>query len=326
MGGQLRWRAGAYSAGILLACAIGACSDSTEPSPGPGPSSGCSATVQLSESTVDLAAKQIRLTIATPPSCQWFVTTPTWVSVVSKHSGSGSYSNGVGTGEVTLWLQVAAATSARQGWIAVRSSDGNTGATLYQEAECVFRTDPHFLESNEAGGRRSVGLTTLPTCAWSFDMPAWIRVEPSSGTGSATLTIDVSPTDSPRAGVISTAGRSIGVRQTPAGMSSVVAFATLGCGTLRPGERRTGLCYYEVVPATNPTSSQVSLTVDLRALGWGDNYTLNPDIGTSGLGFFVDVRVEASVVPGVKAIPLTARDAQGRTTTAVAMLSILPPK
>jgi hypothetical protein len=85
-------------------------------------------------------------------------------------------------------------------------------------------------------------------------------------------------------------------------------------------------CYFEVVPATNPTSSQVTLAVDLRALGWGDNYTLSPDMGTSGLGFFIDVRVAASVLPGLKAIPLTARDAQGRTAAATAILSVLPPK
>jgi hypothetical protein len=95
---------------------------------------------------------------------------------------------------------------------------------------------------------------------------------------------------------------------------------------IRPGESKVGLCYVEVVPAANPTSSQVSLTLDMRPLGGSENYRLNPDWGTSGLGFFADMGATADVLPGLKVIPLTTRDGQGRTATATAILNVLPPK
>lgn len=332
MGLKARWRTGACSAGILLACAVAACSDSTEPGPGSGPSGACAPTLQLSQSVVDLSAlQQIRLTVTAPPNCQWTVVRPQWVRVVSQYSGSGSYNTQtqVGTGTVTLWLQLEPATAPRYSTMSVsvlNSSVPLSTVWLYQEDGCSFRTDPQFLQFDGAGGRASVGLSASPPCAWSLDMPTWIRVEPQSGSGSATLAIDVAPTESPRAGLISTAGRSLGVRQTPAGMSPVFAFARLSCGAIRPGESIVGLCYFEAVPATNPASSQIGLALDMRPLGGSDNVGLNPDMGTDGRGFFVDVRAGASVLPGLKAIPLTARDAQGRTATATATLSVLPPK
>ena len=329
---KLRCRTGAFSAGILLACAIAACSDSTPTSPTSPPTNpaACAPTLQLSQSTVDLnPTRQIWLSVSMPDACQWSVTTPPWVAVISKQGGTGTYSNGVGTGPVSLWLQVGPTNAARDGSITARGLSEpvqSASVRVYQEASCSYAASPVTVRFNEVGGTMPVSLTTSTACAWSFDAPPWITVTPSSGIGSATITIGVSPTEAPRAGLVSAPFRSVGVLQTPAGISPVFAFAQLSCGALRPGESQTSLCYFEAAPATNPTSGPVSFVVDLRALGWGDNYRLGPDIGTSGLGVFVDVRVAESVVPGVKAIPLTARDAQGRTATATAMLSILPPK
>ena len=311
---------------MLVVCAAAACGNKTEPSPAVAPSTEsarCSRTLELSDSVVDLSAKQIRLTVTTAASCQWTIATPSWVWVVSQYSGSGTYANGVGTGNVEVFLQVTAATSARDGEIRVLDSTVH----LYQEELCAFKpTNRQPLEFGEAGGRASVPLSISPACEWSFDMPAWIRVEPASGSGSATLTIDVAPTDSPRAGLIATAGRSYGVRQTPAGMAPVLAFQALSCGTIRPGEKKVNLCYFEVWPAANPTSTQITLGVDKRPLG-GSNYpSISPDLSTLGLGFSVDMGATPDVLPGLKAIPLTARDAQGRTATATALVSVMPPK
>lgn len=323
---ELRWRTGALSAGIALACAVAACSNSREPGPGTGPSGACAPNVQPSQAVVDLSAQQIRLTVTAPASCRWAVKTPAWVSSVSKDGGAGTYSNAIGSGEVTLLLQVAAATSARQGWFSVVAGDYSTGATVFQEAECMFRTDPPFLEFDAAGGIKSARLTALPSCAWSLAMPAWIRVEPASGTGSTALMIEVAPADSPRVGLVSTAGRSLGIRQTPAGMSPVLAFEQVWCGTIRPGETKVALCHVYTAPATNPISSGVGLTLDIRSLGGSESFGLNPDIGTFGLGFLVDMGVAASVLPGLREIPMTVRDAQGRTASATMLLNVLPPK
>ena len=326
---QVRWCTGAVAVGTLLVCAVAACSNKTEPSPAAAPSTasaGCATALELTQSVVDLKAfQQIRLTVTAPSTCQWALTAPSWVQIVSQYSGPGTY----GTGTATFWVQVASATSARQGAISVLNTirtETWLSVMLYQEDECSFKVSPGTVTFDAAGGRKSVALSTPPGCAWSFDAPAWTRIEPASGTGNATLMIDAEPTQSPRAGSISMAGLSVGVLQTPVGMSPLLAFSNLSCGSLRPGERKTGLCYFDVAPGQNPTSSQIGLAVDLRALGWGDNYTLNPDMGTNGHGFFVDVRIAANVAPGLKAIPLTARDAQGRTATVTFTLSVLPPK
>jgi hypothetical protein len=252
------------------------------------------------------------------------------VSVVSQYSGPGSYINFVGgTGTVTLWLQVQPATSAREGTISVslmNSSAPLDWERLYQEDGCSFRTEPRSLQFDGAGGRRSVALSALPDCAWSIETPAWIQVEPASGSGNATLTIDVAPTDSPRAGLISMPGRSLGVGQTPVGMSPVFAFSSLRCGNIRPGEVKVTLCWFYVIPATNPASSIINMVADTRAIGGPENRPVQREMFTGGSEFSLDVGVGSSVLPGLKAIPLTARDEHGRTATATATLTVLPPR
>ena len=73
-------------------------------------------------------------------------------------------------------------------------------------------------------------------------------------------------------------------------------------------------------------STDVTLVADMRALGGPEDYGLIRQSSTNGLGFSVDWRLSSTVGPGLKAIPLTARDAQGRTAAATATLSVLPPK
>ena len=337
MGLKVRWRIGASVAGILLAVtAAAACSNSAEPtpgpdaSPGPGPSSACTATLQLSQSTVDLAATEIQLTVTTGATCQWGIGVPVWMWADRQVGGSGTFANyagagsgnGSGTGSVTLALLVASATSARQGEIHVTG----TSVRVYQEGSCSYAASPVHVNFDRPGGRRSVSLTTSPACAWSFDAPAWINVTPASGSGSAMLTIDVAPTETPRAGLVSTAGRSIGVHQTPAGMSPLFGFSQIFCQGLRPGEVKPGLCWFFAEPSTNPTSTDVTMVADMRALGGPEALALLRESGTNGLGFSVDWRLSSTVVPGLKAIPVTVRDAQGRTATATFTLSVLPPK
>ena len=337
MGLKVRWRIGASVAGILLAVtAAAACSNNTGPtpgpdaSPGPGPSSACTPTLQLSQSTVDLAATEIQLTVTTGATCQWGIGVPVWMWADRQVGGSGTFANyasagsgsGSGTGSVTLALLVASATSARQGEIHVMGSS----VRVYQEASCSYAASPVSLRFDGVGGTRSVSLTTSPACAWSFDAPPWITVTPSSGTGSATLMIGVSPTGAPRAALVSTAGRSIGVHQTPAGMSPLFGFSQIFCQALRPGEVKPGLCWFFAEPSTNPASTDVTMVADMRALGGAEDNGLLRQSSTNGLGFSIDWRLSSTMVPGLKAIPVTARDAQGRTATATAIISVMPPK
>ena len=322
MGANLSARTGALSAGILLACAVAACSDSTPTTPS---GAACTATLELSRSTVELRAwDQIsRLTVTAPAGCTWTLSRPSWVGIASRDSGD--FSGGGGTGTVTIGLSASPSTFARSGEIGVL----NATVTLYQEDACSFRTDQQFFDLDGAGGHRSVALTASPGCAWSLQMPPWIHVTPASGTGSATLAIDVEPTDSPRAGLISMVGRGVGVRQTPTGrgMSPLFAFSNLHCDSIRPYELKIMSCWFFVVPATNPTSSSIRMVADMRAVGGTDNDPLVLETYTQGLGFIVDFRLESlSVSPGLKSIPLTARDAEGRTATATATFVVPPPK
>lgn len=332
---MLRSRTGACSAGILLACAVAACSDSTPTSPTSPPTdpAACAPTLQLSQTTVGLRpTNNIWMTVTAPSLCQWTVDLPYFVSFVSQKGGSGTYFYGPGTGTVEVWLQVQPATSPRYATMGVRLRNSILpvpGSTvwLYQEDGCTFRTEPQSLQFDGAGGRRSVALSALPDCAWSIETPSWIQAEPASGSGNATLTIDVAPTDSPRAGLISMPGRSLGVSQTPAGMSPVFAFSTLRCGNIRPGESIVTLCWFYVIPATNPASSIIPVVADTRAIGGPENRPVLREMFIGGsVEFSLDVGVGSSVLPGLKAIPLTARDEHGRTATATATLTVLPPR
>jgi hypothetical protein len=319
--------------GVPLVLLIGsACHHQTptEPSstastttPGSPPALTCSVTLQLNQSTVDLNAVQIRLTVTASATCQWSFTTPTWVSVVSKYDGTGTYVGTVGTGTMTLWLQVAPSTSARDGEISV----GTSSVRLYQQPQCSLTLQQlGWLAFDQTGGQASVALSaSLSTCDWSFDAPSWISVRPSAGTGSATVMVDVAPSDSARTRFISVAGYSLGVRQTPTGEAKPFAFVLLRCGTIRPGESIVGLCQFILQPGTNPTSSDVKVIADMRAVGGSGDRQLVSGPGDSGLGFTVDVHVPADMPPGLKPIPLTTYDAQGRTATATATIQVPPP-
>jgi hypothetical protein len=237
----------------------------------------------------------------------------------------GDFSGGVGTGTVTIPLNASPWTVARSGEISVL----NATVTLYQEDACSFRTDRQFFDLDGGGAHRSISMTASPGCAWSLEMPAWIHVTPASGTGSATLEIDIEPADSPRAGLISMPGRGIGVRQTPTGrgMSPIFAFSNVYCDSTRPYEIKRLDCWFFVVPAANPTSSGITMVADMRAIGRSDNYPLPLDTYTQGLGFIFDPALESlNLPPGLKSIPLTARDAQGRTATATVSFVVPPPR
>jgi hypothetical protein len=314
--------------GIPLVLLIGfACNHQTPTEPSSTASASttptCSTMLQLNQSTADLKAVQVTLTVTAPATCQWSVTTPSWVSVVSKCGGTGTYAGTVGTGTVTLWLQVASSTSARDAEIAV----GTSSVHLYQQPQCSMTLQPlGWLVCDLTGGRTSVALSASPsTCDWSVDAPSWIGVRPSAGTGSATITADVAPSDSTRTGLISIPGYALGVTQTPTNEVRPLGFVELQCHAIRPGESIVGLCRFILQPGTNPTSSDVKLIADMRAVGGSENCQLLEEWKEPGLDFWVDVRVPADVPPGLKPIPLTAYDAQGRTATATATIPVLPP-
>jgi hypothetical protein len=108
-------------------------------------------------------------------------------------------------------------------------------------------------------------------------------------------------------------------------MSPLFAFSNLHCDSIRPYELKIMSCWFFVAPGTNPTSSGIRMVGDMRAVGGTDNDPLVLETYTQGLGFITDFRLESLSV-GLKSIPLTARDAEGRTATATATFVVPPAK
>ncbi len=77
-----------------------------------------------------------------------------------------------------------------------------------------------------------------------------------------------------------------------------------------------------VTPGANPTSTGISVTVDLTAIGGAAGQAMT----NGGNGTFT---YEATVAPGTqagdKALPVTVTDAQGRTASTDISLTVLPP-
>ncbi len=307
---------------IAAACSDNHASPTSASTTGSTAGSSCSVTVQLSQSTVDLKGGQIHLIVTTEPACQWTVTLPAWIRVVSQYSGTGTYA-GTGTGSVNLWIEVAASTSPRDGLISVNSAS----VRVYQETDCSVGLRPPTLSFDQSGGHASVPLiASLPTCDWSLDASGWIGVQPASGTGNATIAVDVSPSQSARTGFIATAGSWLGVNQAPTGADAQFSFGWLSCATIRPGDIKPTVCLFFVRPGTNPTSSNIGVSADLRSIGGRENVGALAEMGTDGLGFSLDLSIPSDLAPGIKAIPLVAHDAQGRTATAVATIPVLSPQ
>lgn len=293
----------------------------TQTSGSSGSGNACTTTLSLNQSTIGLNGGQLQLTVTTAAACQWTVTLPAWLRVVSKVSGTGTYS-GVGTGTVTLWIEATSASSPRDGLISV----GGASVRLYQATDCSI-TSRSFAMFDEKGGRLSFLLTTaLPTCGWSLQADDWIQVQPAAGTGNATVTVSVPPSDSVRTGYVSSTGYVFGVVQKPAGAAQPLTFSSAMCGPIRPGESRVTLCWFFLQPGSNPTSSGLSVITDVRSIGGSESRGALAEMGTDGLGFSVDVSIPADLPPGTKSIPLIGRDAQGRTANAVVTMPVLPPR
>jgi hypothetical protein len=85
--------------------------------------------------------------------------------------------------------------------------------------QCSYSLSADGVTVEGAGGQRTVGLTTGPTCNWTVqNFVPWIRMQPSSGTGSATIsmTVDENPGD-PRSATVVIAGLPFVVNQGVAG-------------------------------------------------------------------------------------------------------------
>ena len=115
----------------------------------------------------------------TNQACSWIANSSApWLSITS---------GGAGTGNGTInWSVAANAGTQRSASIGAGTAD----FTLTQ-AGCTFSISPTAANYPEAGGTTNVFLTASdPICPWSASSPAgWVAASPSSGTGSATITV-----------------------------------------------------------------------------------------------------------------------------------------
>jgi hypothetical protein len=84
-----------------------------------------------------------------------------------------------------------------------------------------------------------------------------------------------------------------------------------------------------VTPATLPTSTGIGVVVDLSSIGglmsqtFVDNGTLG-DVTAGDLVFSFQATVAANTTPGLKSLPATLSDAQGRFGAAIINLTVEP--
>ncbi|MDR3389497.1 MAG: hypothetical protein P4L92_20825 [Rudaea sp.] len=78
-----------------------------------------------------------------------------------------------------------------------------------------------------------------------------------------------------------------------------------------------------VTPGASPASSGIQVSADLTSIGGNATQALADD--GSGTSFAFDATVDAATTPGVKLLPVTITDAQGRSTTVTLGLNVPTP-
>jgi hypothetical protein len=98
---------------------------------------------------------------------------------------------GSGQGDGALVLTVARNENhdARTATVTV---NGQSSRVIQNAYRCPFTLNPTSLDLNYNTNNASIVLTTTPGCPWTATASeSWIRAVPSSGTGSATIALEI---------------------------------------------------------------------------------------------------------------------------------------
>jgi hypothetical protein len=81
------------------------------------------------------------------------------------------------------------------GKVYIADFDNNRVRVLTTVVPCAYSVSPTTMQAAVAGGNLTVGIKTGATCSWAVSgLPGWMTVSgPSSGTGSASVTLAVAP-------------------------------------------------------------------------------------------------------------------------------------
>jgi hypothetical protein len=268
---------------------------------------------------------QTTLTVASSaPNCTWHFYTPAWIQL----------NPASGTGSATVIVSVSPSDQARSYSIA----GGSGSLPIYQTPNattCFVMIQLSRGSFDESGGQTTALVTTFGTgCAWKVSAPDWIHVSQVSGTGDATLFLQIDPSDRTRIGLVGIAlwtpnGSGSWTSQYVRQVSSIVLplrIESANCGSVQAGgPTKIWACFVTLSAGQNPTSTSMKVIADLRAIGGRETSGMLAEMGTDGLGFSTDLSVPATVAPGPKTIPFTATDGQGRTALGSAILTVLPP-
>ena len=159
-------------------------SPSPTPSPGPAPSPGCTASVTGVPSPLPWNGGRFQFTITIGSGCAWTARTDvTWADI----------SPGSGNGTTAATLNVAQ--SAQPDSRTVSLIIGNQSFPYVQSAptSCITSLSPASQEVADQGGVLTIVVTAPDGCSWTAATSAsWIRVATPSGTGSGSVSLDVS--------------------------------------------------------------------------------------------------------------------------------------
>ena len=151
------------------------------------------------------AAARYQFTIGISSSCAWTART---------NVGWADVAPGSGNGGATPTLNVNANDTFFVRYLTVvvngRSFDISQGSAV-----CSFSVEPTRLEESGEGGTARIEVKTADGCGWTASASeGWIRVLTTSGTGSATVFLELLPNPSDvRNAYVTVAGRRVDVTQ-----------------------------------------------------------------------------------------------------------------
>jgi hypothetical protein len=178
---------------------------SPSPSPSPSPAPGCNASVSGIPSSIPGSGGRYQLSIGASSGCAWTARTDVGWADVAPGSGQGNASP-------TLNVNSNETFFTRQFTVYV---NGQTFLATQGSTTCNYTVDPTFLEESADGGIARIEVKTADGCGWTVSASeAWIRVMTPSGTGNATIILELSPNPSDvRNAFVMVAGRRVDVRQ-----------------------------------------------------------------------------------------------------------------
>lgn len=187
-------------------------SPSPSPTPNPTPSptpSGCSASVSGLPTAIPGQGGRFQFAIGVSSACAWTARTDVGWADVSPGSGNGNASP-------TLNVTQNATFFTRQFTVTV---NGQNFPFTQAGANCSYSVDPTSLEESFEEGRASVNVYTAEGCGWTVTASeSWIRLLTPTGTGSATIYIELAQNGGgERNASITVAGIRVNVKQRQRG-------------------------------------------------------------------------------------------------------------